>query len=349
MKKLLNTLYVPTPESYISKDGNNVVISVDGKEIFRIPISNLESINSFCYSGVSPGAMRLCTSNNVSLSFFSPHGKFISRVQGPLNGNVLLRVRQYRLLNDESEKRRLASRFIYGKLFNSRVILRRFMRDYPDNPASEQVDHATEMLRRAAIRVTRMPEIDSLRGIEGEGAVEYFNAFPHLFLNNDFRFTFKNRNRRPPTDPINAMLSMGYSLLANDCASALEGVGLDPAAGFLHTLRPGRNSLALDLMEEMRAYIVDRLVITLVNTRQISVSDFKMHTDSSDLNQASVIFTDNGLKKFLAAWQAKKKTEFTHPFLNEKIKLGLLPHIQAMLLARYLRGDIDDYPVFLAK
>ncbi|MDE7419481.1 MAG: type I-C CRISPR-associated endonuclease Cas1c [Muribaculaceae bacterium] len=349
MKKLLNTLYVTTPESYISKDGTNVVISVDGKEIFRIPISNLESINVFSYSGVSPGVMRLCTSNNVALSFFSPHGRFISRIQGPVNGNVLLRIRQYSVLNDDTEKRRLASRFIYGKLFNSRVVLRRFIRDYPNNPSSNQVEHSAEMLRRAALKVSQIPVIDTLRGIEGESAVEYFNAFPHLFLNQDPRFLFKNRNRRPPTDPINAMMSMGYSLLANDCASALEGVGLDPAVGFLHTLRPGRNSLALDLMEEMRAYIVDRLIISLVNTRQINASDFKIHTDASDLNQASVVFTDNGLKKFLSAWQTKKKTEFTHPFLNEKIKLGLLPHIQAMLLARNLRGDIDDYPVFLAK
>lgn len=293
--------------------------------------------------------MRLCTSNNVALSFFTPHGKFISRIQGPVNGNVLLRVRQYGILNDDMEKRRLASRFIYGKLFNSRVVLRRFVRDYPDNQASSQVKHSAEMLRRAAIKIAHIPEIDTIRGIEGEGAFEYFNAFPHLILNTDSKFTFRNRNRRPPTDPINAMLSMGYSLLANDCASALEGVGLDPAVGFLHTLRPGRNSLALDLMEEMRAYIVDRLVISLVNTKQICISDFKIHIDTSDQNQASVVFTDNGLKKFLAAWQAKKKTEITHPFLNEKIKLGLLPHIQAMLLARNLRGDIDDYPVFLAK
>ncbi len=349
MKKLLNTLYVTTPESYLSKDGTNVVISVDGKEIFRIPISNLESINTFTYSGVSPGVMRLCTVNNVALSFFTPTGRFISRIQGPVNGNVLLRVRQYSILNDNTEKQRLAARFIYGKLFNSRVILRRFVRDYPDHNGSNQVEQCAESLRRLAIKATQNPEINSLRGIEGDGAATYFSVFPYLILNTKPIFAFNNRNRRPPTDPLNAMLSMGYSLLANDCASALEGVGLDPAVGFMHTLRPGRNSLALDLMEEMRAYIVDRLVISLVNTRQIGVTDFKIHTDPADLNQASVVFTENGLKKFLAAWQAKKKTEFMHPFLNEKIKIGLLPHIQAMLLARNLRGDIDDYPVFLVK
>lgn len=349
MKKLLNTLYVTTPDAYLNKDGNNLVISVDGKEIFRIPISNIESINTFNYPGVSPGVMQLCNSNNVALSFFSPHGRFISRIQGPVKGNVLLRIRQYSILNDEREKRRLASRFIYGKIFNSRVVLRRFVRDYPDRQASEQVNHSAEMLRRSAIKVSHLPEVDTIRGIEGESAVEYFSAFPHLILNSDPKFNFQKRNRRPPTDPVNAMLSMGYSLLANDCASALEGVGLDPAVGFLHTLRPGRNSLALDLMEEMRAYIVDRLVISLINTRQISISDFKIHTEAYDQSQTGVVFTDNGLKKFIAAWQAKKKTEITHPFLNEKIKLGLLPNIQAMLLARNIRGDIDDYPVFLAK
>ncbi|MDE7375968.1 MAG: type I-C CRISPR-associated endonuclease Cas1c [Muribaculaceae bacterium] len=349
MKKLLNTLYVTTPESYLSKDGNNVVISVDGKEIFRIPITNLESICTFSYSGASPGLMRLCSENGVALSFFSPHGKFIARTQGPVKGNVLLRLRQYGILNDEAEKRRLASRFTYGKLFNSRVVLRRFVRDYPDNPAASKVASSAEKLRQSAINAAQMPQLDTMRGIEGDGAAEYFEAFPHLILSPEPEFAFKNRNRRPPKDPVNAMLSMGYSLLSCDCASALEGVGLDPAMGFMHALRPGRNSLALDLMEEMRAYIVDRLVLSLVNTRQISPSDFKIHTDASDQDQASVIFTDNGLKKFLSAWQAKKKTEFTHPFLNEKIKLGLLPHAQAMLLARNLRGDIDDYPVFLTK
>ena len=349
MKKLLNTLYVTTPESYISKDGTNIVISVEGKEIFRIPISNLESIYTFSYPGVSPGVMRLCASANVALSFFSPHGRFISRIQGPVNGNVLLRVRQYGILNDNVEKRRLASRFIYGKLFNSRVVLRRFIRDYPNHASISHVEQSSELLRRLAIKASLNPEIDSLRGIEGEAAATYFSSFSNLILTSEPRFKFKDRNRRPPKDPINAMLSMGYSLLASDCASALEGVGLEPAVGFMHALRPGRNSLALDLMEEMRTYIVDRLVISLVNTRQINVADFKIHTDPSDPNQASVVFTDGGLKKFLTAWQAKKKTEFIHPFLNEKIKVGLLPHVQAMLLARNLRGDLDDYPVFLAK
>lgn len=349
MKKLLNSLYVTSPETYLSKDGNNVVVSADGSEIFRIPISNIESIYTFSYPGISPGLMQLCASNKVALSFFSPQGRFISRLQGPVNGNVLLRVKQYSILNDKLEKIRLSSRFIYGKLYNSRAILRRFIRDYPNHGSLIQIEKAAEKLRNIAITVSQNLNNDSLLGFEGEGASIYFSVFSNLILNSTTSLKFNNRTRRPPKDPVNAMLSMGYSLLANDCASALEGVGLDPAVGFLHALRPGRNSLALDLMEEMRAYIVDRLVISVINNRQINSSDFKIHSDPSDLNQTSVVFTSDGLKKFLSAWQSKKKTEITHPFLNEKIQIGLLPHVQAMLLARNLRGDIDDYPVFLVK
>ncbi len=349
MKKLLNTLYVTTPESYLSKDGTNVVISLEGKEIFRIPINNLESIFTFGYQGASPGVMRLCAENGVSLSFYSPNGRFISRCQGSVNGNILLRKRQFEILNDKEEKERLATRFILGKIINSRVILRRFIRDYPSHKNRSDIEIITDNLRRLTLRLNSSYDLATLRGIEGEAAAAYFSVFNYLILNPGAYFQFSTRNRRPPTDPVNAMLSFGYSLLANDCASALEGVGLDPAAGFMHTLRPGRNSLALDLMEEMRCYIVDRLVLSMINNRQVSSNDFKIHTDQYDSTKTSVVFTEEGLKKFLSAWQQKKKTEFTHPFLNEKINVGLLPHVQAMLLARNLRGDIDDYPVFLAK
>ncbi|MDE6443360.1 MAG: type I-C CRISPR-associated endonuclease Cas1c [Muribaculaceae bacterium] len=349
MKKLLNTLYVTTPESYISKDGENIVVSLQGKEVFRVPIINIGAIITFGYQGASPGAMQLCARNGVSLSFHHPNGRFIARIKGPVNGNILLRKRQFQILEDMPERQRLASRFIYGKLFNSRSILRRFLRDYPDNPNCDSIGQCADMIKRLSIMTDSCPPLDTLRGIEGEAAVSYFSAFRHLILNPDPAFNFSGRYKRPPTDPVNAMLSLAYSMLANDCAAALEGVGLDPAAGFMHTLRPGRNSLALDLMEEMRGYMVDRFVISLINTRQVSKSDFKIHTDTSSETATSVLFTDNGLKKFLGAWQNRKKTEFIHPFLNEKIKLGLLPHIQAMLLARNLRGDIDDYPVFLLK
>lgn len=349
MKKLLNTLYVTTPNSYLSKDNQNVVVSSEGKELFRIPIHNIESIITFGYQGASPGVMQLCTQQGVALSFFSPHGRFIARVQGGVKGNILLRVRQYEVMNDDSGRGLLASRFIYGKLYNTRAILRRFIRDYSDIKDIDEIEETSNELKQYCRRLLSLSDPDTIRGIEGNAAASYFNVFPHLILNKDNAFSFNGRTRRPPTDPVNAMLSFGYSLLANDCASALEGVGLDPAAGMMHSLRPGRNSLALDLMEEMRGYMVDRFVLSMINTKQISASDFKIHSDSESASQTSVVFTESGLKKFLTAWQARKKTEFTHPYLQEKIKIGLLPHVQAMLLARFLRGDLDDYPVFLIK
>lgn len=346
MKKLLNTLYVTTPDAYISKDGTNIVVSTAGKELFRIPVTNIEAIYTFGYQGASPGAMKLCADNGVALSFFSPQGRFVARMQGPVSGNVLLRTRQYAMAGTPAALR-LASLFITGKIYNSRVTLRRFVRDYPERAGADKVNTATQRLKWLCTTIRDIDSDDHLRGIEGEAAAFYFKVFTHLILNSDF--TFDARNRRPPADMVNAMLSLGYSLLANDCAAALEGVGLDPAAGFLHTLRPGRNSLALDIMEEMRSYMVDRLVLSMINNRQISKSDFKLHTQADDITPAPVIFTEAGIKKFLSAWQTKKKTEIIHPFLNEKIKLGLLPHIQALLLARAIRGDLDSYPVFFAK
>lgn len=348
MKKLLNTLYVTTPEAYISKDGTNLVVSVDGSERFRIPVMNVEAVISFGYQGASPGAIRLCAEHGVGMSFFSPHGRFIARVQGPVTGNIVLRTKQYAMLGTP-QATRAASLFITGKIYNSRVTLRRFVRDYPSHHAKDDVENAALRLKHLVGSARNAASPESIRGIEGEAAAIYFDTFPNLILNADREFRFDTRRRRPPTDIVNTMLSMGYSLLANDCASALEGVGLDPAAGFLHTLRPGRNSLALDLMEEMRSYVVDRIVISLINNRQFSRTDFKIHSESDDINPTPVLFTDDGLKKFLSAWQVKKKTEITHPFLNEKIKIGLLPHVQALLLARYVRGDIDSYPVFFAK
>lgn len=349
MKILLNTLYVTTPEAYLSKEGTNVIVSVKSETLFRIPISNIESICTFGFQGASPGLMKLCADNGVALSFFTPQGRFISRIQGPVKGNVLLRKRQYELLNDDNWKLKLSSLFIYGKIFNSRVTLRRFVRDHPSSPNIKDIDLASQKLKRVCLSSLNATEVDFLRGFEGEAAATYFNVFNELILNKSREFKFDKRTRRPPTDPVNAMLSLGYSLLANDCASALEGTGLDPAAGFMHTLRPGRNSLALDLIEELRSYMVDRFVLSLINNRQISPSDFVMHNNVDDETSIPVYFTDSGLKKFLTAWQSKKRNEINHPFINEKIPLGLIPHIQSQLLARYIRNDIDNYPVFLAK
>ncbi len=349
MKKLLNTLYITTPSSYLSKGGTNVVVSADGKEIFRIPIQNIESIITFGYQGASPGLMKLCVDNHVNLSFYAPNGRFIARICGSVNGNVLLRRKQYRLIDDQEFSLNIASLIIAAKIYNSRACLRRFVRDYPGKPGIETVSHNSDILKQKYRLARQASTLDVLRGIEGDAAAVYFKAFPHLIINKNPQFIFSTRNRRPPTDIVNAMLSFGYSLLANDCSSALEGVGLDPAAGFMHSFRPGRNSLALDIMEEFRSYIVDRFVLTMINNRQITPSDFIIHTNAESDIPLSVSFTDNGKKKYLTAWQTRKKTEITHPFLNEKVPIGMLPHIQALLLARYLRGDLDNYPVFLIK
>lgn len=349
MKPLLNTLYITSPDVYLSKDGLNVVASNSGKELFRIPIHNLQGICTFGYHGASPGLMKLCVDNSVGLSFFSNTGRFIARVQGPVSGNVLLRTIQYETLRNPVECCRLSSLFITGKIFNSRVVLRRFVRDYPSNVNTPAVESAAESLKRLCLAAKNAPDIPTLRGIEGRAAAIYFDTFPILILNPDKCFSFQGRIRRPPTDIVNAMLSLGYSLLATDCANALEGVGLDPAAGFMHALRPGRNSLALDLMEELRAYLVDRFVLSMINNRQVSASDFQIHTDPDNPNPAPVLLTDDGRKKFIASWQNRKKSIITHPFLNEKVEIGLLPHIQASILARALRGDLDNYPVLLLK
>lgn len=340
MRKLLNTLYVTTPEAYLSKDGLNVVISVKQEEVFRIPIINIEGIVTFGYMGASPGLMKLCADNGVSLTFLSPNGRFVSRVQGATKGNVLLRRTQYRLADDEQWSLHTAQLFVAGKIQNYRNVLRRYIRDYGDNTEVEAAVKALDLEKRDAFNARDKAE---LMGIEGRAANQYFAVFPHLILQQKSDFPFNGRNRRPPKDAVNAMLSLAYTLLANDTAAALETVGLDPYIGFFHALRPGRTSLALDLMEEMRAYLGDRFVLSLINKRQISASDFLYQ------GEKGVVLTEKGRKIFLTSWQNRKKETIIHPYLNEKVPIGLLPYVQAMLLARYVRKDLDDYPVFLFK
>ncbi len=340
MRKLLNTLYITTPESYLSRDGQNVVVSVKQQEVFRIPIINIEGIVTFGYMGASPGLMKLCTDNNVALTFLSPHGRFVSRIQGQTRGNVLLRKQQYKLSELVDWSLHLSQVIVAAKIQNYRNILRRFIRDYGE---SERVDSAAKALdvlkRNALIAVDRQ----SLMGIEGMAANKYFEVFHCLMTQQRKDFPFNGRNRRPPKDAVNAMLSMAYTLLTNDVAAALETVGLDPYVGFLHTLRPGRTSLALDIVEELRAYLGDRFVLSLINRRQIKPDDFIYQ------GEQGVTMTDNGRRTFLTAWQNRKRESLVHPYLNEKIPVGLVAHAQAMLLARYIRKDIDDYPVFLIK
>ena len=340
MRKLLNTLYVTTPESYMSKDGMNVVIYVQQQEVFRIPIINIESIVTFGYMGASPGLMKLCSDNGVSLTFLSPNGRFVSRVQGQTHGNVLLRMAQYYLADETEKSLHVAQLIVAGKIQNYRNVLRRYIRDYGEDNEVENISKALDNSKRDALRSRDKKE---LMGIEGLAANHYFSVFHKLILQQQDDFPFNGRNRRPPKDAVNAMLSLSYTLLANDTTAALETVGLDPYVGIFHAIRPGRTSLALDIMEEMRAYIGDRFVLSLINRRQITASDFIYQ------GEKGVVLTEKGRKTFLTAWQNRKKETIQHPYLNEKIPIGLLPYVQAMLFARYVRNDIDDYPVFLFK
>lgn len=309
MRKLLNTLYITTPEAYLSKDGLNVVVSVQQQEVFRIPIINIEGIVTFGYMGVSPGLMKLCTENNVSLTFLSPNGRFISRIQGQTRGNVLLRKKQYQLSDDKRWSLHVAQLMIAGKIQNYRNILRRFIRDYGNDSKVESAVNALDYLKRDSLLTS---DSLSLMGIEGMAANKYFEVFPSLLTQQQESFPFSGRNRRPPKDAINAMLSLAYTLITNDITAALETIGLDPYVGFLHTLRPGRASLALDMTEELRAYLGDRFVISLINRRQITPKDFLFQ------GELGVVLTDNGRRTFLTAWQNRKKETIIHPYLNER-------------------------------
>ena len=340
MRKLLNTLYVTTPEAYLSKDGLNVVVSVKQQEVFRIPAINIEGIVTFGYMGASPGLMKLCSDSGISLTFLSPNGRFVSRVQGATHGNVLLRKAQYALSDDEEWSLHVAQLMIAAKIQNYRNILRRYIRDYGD---CQEVDDAVRVLDANKRYALHAEDKTKLMGFEGIASNAYFEVLPKLILNQKEYFHFNGRNRRPPKDAVNAMLSLAYTVIANDCAAALETVGLDPYVGFLHTLRPGRTSLALDIMEEFRAYLGDRFVLSLINKRQITPKDFLYQGDNG------VVMTDNGRKTFITAWQNRKRETLIHPYLNEKVEIGLLPYVQAMMLARYVRKDIDNYPVFLIK
>lgn len=340
MRKLLNTLYVTTPEAYLSKDGQNVVVSVRQQEVFRIPSINIEGIVTFGYMGASPGLMKLCSDNGISLTFLTPNGRFISRIQCATHGNVLLRKAQYSLSDDVYQSLHVAKLIIAAKIQNYRNILKRYCRDYGE---CQVVETAVRILETNKKHALNAEDKTKLMGFEGIASNAYFDVLPKLILNQKESFPFNGRNRRPPKDEVNAMLSLAYTLIANDVSAALETVGLDPYVGFLHSLRPGRTSLALDIMEEFRAYLGDRFVLSLINKRQITPKDFLHQGDNG------VILTDNGRKTFLAAWQNRKRDTITHPYLNEKIEVGLLPYVQALLLARYIRKDIDDYPVFLIK
>lgn len=343
MKKLLNTLYITSPDRYLSLDGENVVILSGNTEIGRIPLHNLESIVTYGYTGASPKLMGACAKMNISLSFMTEHGKFLARITGEVRGNVTLRKEQYRISDKEVQSIIIARNFIIGKLYNSKWVIERAIRDYPLRIDTNKFKTKSEFLSKAMKALQNCTDTEQLRGIEGEAASVYFSVFDNMILQNKEDFFFNTRNRRPPLDNVNAMLSFAYSLLANMCASSLEAVGLDPYVGFLHKDRPGRASLALDLMEEFRAVMADRFVLTLINRRIINNKGFIKKENGA------VIMNDETRKLFLNAWQTRKQEIIQHPFLDEKVEWGMVPYIQALLLARYIRGDLDEYPPFLWK
>lgn len=343
MRQLLNTLFVTSEEVYLSLDGENVVANRDGEAVARYPLHTLQSIVSFSYSGASPALMGACARREIGLAFCSPRGKFLARVTGPAQGNVLLRRMQYRAADDPAQSCRIARNMIFGKVYNARWSVERTRRDHALRISEQRFAAVSEQLHGILPQIAEETSLDSLRGLEGVSAAAYFSVLDDMILREKEIFYFKERSRRPPLDAFNALLSFAYSLLTHDCASALESVGLDAYVGYLHRDRPGRESLALDLMEELRPCFADRFVLTLVNNRVIKPADFQVR------ESGAVLLTDSARKTFLQKWQERKKETITHPFLEEKLPWGLVPYVQSLLLVRYLRGDLDAYPPFLWK
>jgi len=339
MKKLLNVLYVTTPETYLSLDGENVVIKKEEAVAMRLPLHNLENIVCFGYSGASPALMGACAERNIGLCFLTPHGRFLGRITGKVRGNVLLRKQQYLISENASESVKIGATCLVGKIANCRKVLERAVRDHALLVDVERLNKASAAMKELMRVTLDCKTLYDLLGIEGSAAKIYFGMFDQLILQQREDFFFRERNRRPPLDNMNAMLSFLYTILTNE-AAALETVGLDPYVGFLHQDRPGRPSLALDMMEELRPVFADRLALSLVNRKQVNGKGF------TQKESGGVIMDDETRKALLTAWQERKKEEIFHPYIKEKIAFGLIPYVQAMLLARHLRGDLDAYPPF---
>lgn len=340
MKKIGNVLYVTTPEAYLSLDGENVVVKKESAVAMRLPLHNLDGIVCFNYPGVSPELMGACAERHVGLAFLRPSGRFLARVTGRVQGNLLLRKRQYELSTKDDACVAIATSCLLGKVANSRTVIERAVRDHAllvDVPALRA---ASSALRESLVSIQQSTDLDTLRGLEGNAAKRYFEVFGELILHQREAFGFIERSRRPPQDAMNALLSFLYTLLTYDVTSALETVGIDPYVGFLHADRPGRPSLALDMMEELRPVFADRLALTLINRKQIVGKGFVRK------ESGGVLMDDETRKVVVTAWQERKRDQIIHPYLKERIPFGLVPHVQAMLLARYLRGDLDAYPPF---
>ncbi|MDR0521428.1 MAG: type I-C CRISPR-associated endonuclease Cas1c [Planctomycetaceae bacterium] len=339
MKPLGNTLYITKQGSYVSRDGTNIVISLEGKELLRLPVHTVRGLICFGNVLITPFALGLCGENNVAVSFLTENGRFLARVSGAQTGNVLLRRAQHRFTTDTETVEAAARCFVAAKAANCRTVLMRFLRDHPPKEP-EVIERAAKYLANILQELKRPQPLETLRGIEGDAAQTYFSVFDQFILTNKNDFYFRERSRRPPLDNVNALLSFFYTILAHDCTAACESVGLDPQMGFLHADRPGRPSLALDLMEEFRPWFVDRFVLTLINLGQVKGKDFTKR------ESGGVEMQDDVKREVLRHWQERKKEEIVHPFLGEKVPYGLLPFVQAQLLARYLRGDLDAYPPF---
>lgn len=346
MRRQLNILYVTTEGAWLKKDGANIVMEVEGKAVARLPVHMLEGLVCIGRVLVSPPLMGHCAEQGITISYLSPNGKFLARVEGPVSGNVLLRREQYRRSDEADGCVAIVRNMLTGKLHNHRAVLGRAMRDHGekfDAQATAALSHAYRRLDRIGDRLQIELSLDVLRGLEGEAAQAYFGVFDQMIRSDHAAFRFTGRSRRPPLDAVNALLSFLYTLLTHDCRSALESVGLDPAVGFLHRDRPGRPSLALDLVEEFRALLADRLVLSLINRKQVTERDFRR------MDNGAVLLADKARKEVLQAYQERKREELRHAFLDEKLAIGLFPFIQAQLLARHLRGDLDAYPPFLWK
>lgn len=341
MRKLLNTLFVTNPDSYLTKNGENVVISVNQEKKMQLPIHTLEGIVCFGYAGASPSLMHLCATRGVGLAFHNEYGKFLARVAGPVQGNVLLRKKQYKASEESEYQLKVAKSSIIAKVLNSRKTLQRAVRDHKDTVETEKLENVINKLQYTLKNIEEANNIDSIRGIEGDASKWYFSVLDQLILHQKGDFYMKSRNKRPPKDNFNALLSFLYTMLAHDVQSALESVGLDPQVGFLHQARPGRASLALDLMEELRSFMADRIALSLINRKQITAKNFAIKENEA------VLMDKDSRKIVLENLHKRKKELITHPFLNEKVPIGLIPYSQALLLARFLRGDIDEYPPFV--
>jgi CRISPR-associated protein Cas1 len=343
VKKYLNTLFVTTQDSYLSKEGETIVVSVEKETRLQLPIHTISGIVCFGRVSISPFLMGFCAENNVAVSFVTEYGNFLASIQGRISGNVLLRREQYRRADDSMACVKITRNILIGKLANSKAVLQRALRDHSDKLSGSNMPSAVRKISLSLEALQKSDDLDVLRGIEGETATYYFGVFNDLIVSQKEDFRFYGRNRRPPLDNVNCLLSFVYTLLTHDVRAALESVGLDSCVGFLHRDRPGRHSLALDIMEEFRPFLADRLVLSLINREQVNGKGF-IKSESG-----AVMMEDATRKEVLIAYQKRKQEEIEHPYLKETVQVGLLFYIQALLLARYLRGDLDGYPVFIWK